>query len=76
MSYLQYLSLTMGTRWLIGYIKSDTSARSAKDECKKEMVEFKYTMVVNIILLFMNYVSYKLLACGLPPFIKMIREMI
>lgn len=74
MTYLQYLSLTMGVRWLVGYIKSNDSARKVKEECKKESVEFRYTILTNLLLLFMNYVSYKLLGYGLPSLVELIKK--
>ena len=74
MTYLQYLSLTMGLRWLLGYIKSNTTNRQVKEELKKETVELKYTVLTNLLLLFMNYVSYKLLCYGLPSLVELIKK--
>ncbi|MGL5458966.1 MAG: hypothetical protein ACRDBY_05075 [Cetobacterium sp.] len=74
MTYLQYLSLTMGLRWLIGYIKSSISARKVKEQCNMKSVETKYIMTDNFLLLFMNYVSYKLLCYGLPSLVELIKK--
>ena len=74
MTYLQYLSLTMGLRWLLGYIKSNTTNRQVKEELKKDSVEFRYAVLTNLLLLFMNYVSYKLLCYGLPSFMELIKK--
>lgn len=73
MTYLQYLSLTMGLRWLLGYIKSSATNRQVKEELKKESVEFRYVVLTNLLLLFMNYVSYKLLCYGLPSLVELIK---
>lgn len=74
MTYLHYLSLTMGVRWLVGYIKSNATNRQVKEEFKKESVEFRYIILTNLLLLFMNYVSYKLLCYGLPSFVDLIKK--
>lgn len=76
MSYLQYLALTMGLRWLLGYIKSTGSGRTLKEEEAKPRVEFTFQFQALIFMLIINFVSYKLLCYGLPPFVKMIKEVI
>lgn len=74
MNYLQYLGLTMGFRWLLGYIKSNATNRQVKEEWQKDSVEFRYVVLKNLILLFTNYVSYKLLCYGLPSLVELIKK--
>lgn len=78
MNYLQFLALTLGLRWLIGYIFDCTTPRIVAEysKAKKKDVEFRYRLALWIVRIAINYCSYRLLKYSLPILIKVTIEMI